>query len=321
MPSSLAAGSRAASLLSICRRSSSLPRPASPRGRHPVSSRRRASVPRSAARAAVSLARPLRIATPIDRGRLRRSCASAGQALGIAIAVAVAARRAGTAGDVTLRGTERYTLRVGDRGIASRRTGGRRVRCTRDAGAAAAQRGARGWDLPCVAIDDASGAALAHRFGRRLARTAPDDALFQGAHPHARGVQGQRLLAVHGARLRRSALSVRRVARSAHRRRAARARRVRTAFSRRADPGAADLRAHARDARSGSVTRLSPSCRTATCSRPTAPSAYAYLRPLLDAELRRRPAERRSFTSEADEPLDLGRGRTRRSSSGKAAAR
>ena len=96
-------------------------------------------------------------------------------------------------------------------------------------------------------------AAVADRLRRRLARPVSEDALRQGPHPHAGSAQDQRLVAVHGAGRGRLAPSVRRLAERLDARAVARARRLRAAVLRHADPGAADLRAHARDAQVGAA--------------------------------------------------------------------
>ena len=96
------------------------------------------------------------------------------------------------------------------------------------------ERDAGGWRIACTAIDDRPALRWRIVLGRHLARAVSDDDLLQDAHPHAGRAQGQRLLAVHGKRVRRPGASVRRVFRAANGRRASRARGVRAPVPRRA---------------------------------------------------------------------------------------
>ena len=107
-----------------------------------------------------------------------------------------------------------------------------------------------------------AGTALANSLRRRFARPAPHDAVFRGAHPHDRRLQNERLLAVHGTRLRQPDRSAAGAARRHHARAAARAGRLRRALSRDADSAAANVRAHARNAARRNLCRSPRSCRT-----------------------------------------------------------
>ena len=147
-------------------------------------------------------------------------------------------------------------------GLPSRRSRGPRedrkrrsrgyVLCRDDAGAASPSRGRRVADSVRVDIRP-SRAAVARALRRRFARAVADDALFQRTHPHDRGIQDERLFAVHGARVRQPDRSASGSARRDHARAAARTRALRRTFSRRADSRTADVRAHAQHASIGTI--------------------------------------------------------------------
>ncbi len=107
-----------------------------------------------------------------------------------------------------------------------------------------------------------SRAAVANSLRRRLARTVADDALLRRAHTNDRGLQDERLLALHGARVRQPDGSAAGAAGRHHAGAAARAGGLREPVSRGADSRAAKLRAHAQHPARGAIRRRS---RAAAC--------------------------------------------------------